>query len=206
MGHIELASPVAHVWFLKSIPSRMGVLLGVPMAELSKVVYFSGYIITKVNEDERQKVYKEIDTEYKSKLKTLTGDEAKDRLKTALSDAKSELDGLKRWRVLDELEYHKYSMKYGHVFEAEIGAEAVYNILINFLSPRLPSLKSLAQATSPDLRSALTYSSPSAARVYAQSGCSCEPSLLYHQPCDLWWHLMVAVMLLPILTIFTAVS
>src|SRR3989338_11579108 len=106
----------------------MGVLLGVPMAELSKVVYFSGYIITKVNEDERQKVYKEIDTEYKTKLKTLTGDEAKDRLKTALSDAKTELDGLKRWRVLEELEYHKYSMKYGHVFEAEIGAEAVYNI------------------------------------------------------------------------------
>ena len=128
MGHIELASPVAHVWFLKGIPSRMGVLLGVPVAELEKVVYFSGYIVTKVNEDEKQKVYKELDNEYKTKFKTLQSDEARERLKQALSDAKDELEMLRRWKVLDEVSYHKYSMKYGHVFEAEIGAEAVSNI------------------------------------------------------------------------------
>ncbi|HEY4493610.1 MAG TPA: DNA-directed RNA polymerase subunit beta' [Candidatus Paceibacterota bacterium] len=128
MGHIELASPVAHVWFLKGIPSRMGVLLGVPVADLEKVVYFSGYIVTKVNEAEKDKVYKELDTEYKAKYKTLRSDEARERLKQSLSDAKGELDMLKRWKVLDEVSYHKYSMKYGHVFEAEIGAEAVYNI------------------------------------------------------------------------------
>src|SRR3989344_4239605 len=128
MGHIELASPVAHIWFLKSIPSRMGVLLGLPMVELSKVVYFSGYIVTKVNENEKLNVHKEIDTEYKSKIKTLQGEEAKERLKKALLEAKSELEGLKKWRILDETEYNKFSLKYSRVFEAEIGAEAVYNI------------------------------------------------------------------------------
>ena len=129
MGHIELASPVAHVWFLKSIPSRMGVLLGLPMSELEKVVYFSGYIITNVNEEERQKVYKELDVEYKTKQKSLTTDEAKEKLKSSLSAARAELDSLKVRGVLEELEYHKFSAKYGHVFDAEIGAEAVYNIL-----------------------------------------------------------------------------
>src|SRR3989338_4147959 len=128
MGHIELASPVAHIWFLKGIPSRMGVLLGVPVSELEKVVYFSGYIVTSVNEAEKAKVYKELDNEYKTKFKTLQSDEARERLKQALSDAKDELEMLRRWKVLDEVSYHKYSMKYGHVFEAEIGAEAVYNI------------------------------------------------------------------------------
>ncbi len=128
MGHIELASPVAHIWFLKGIPSRMGVLLGVPVSELEKVVYFSGYIITNVNETEKAKVYKELDTEYKTKYKTLQSDEARERLKQSLSDAKAELDSIKKWKILDEVAYHKYSMKYGHVFEAEIGAEAVYNI------------------------------------------------------------------------------
>lgn len=128
MGHIELATPVAHVWFLKGIPSRMGVLLGVPVADLEKVVYFSGYIVTKVNESEKDKVYKELDTEYKTKYKSLQSDEARERLKQSLSDAKGELDMLRKWKVLDEVSYNKYSMKYGHVFEAEIGAEAVYNI------------------------------------------------------------------------------
>src|SRR5688572_25812084 len=46
MGHIELATPVAHVWFLKSIPSRMALVLGISAQELEKVVYFAGYIIT----------------------------------------------------------------------------------------------------------------------------------------------------------------
>src|SRR5574343_328656 len=46
MGHIELASPVAHIWFLRGIPSRMSILLNVPLSELEKVVYFAGYIIT----------------------------------------------------------------------------------------------------------------------------------------------------------------
>ena len=128
MGHIELASPVAHVWFLKGIPSRMGVLLSTPVSDLEKVVYFSGYIITKVNDVEKQKVYKELDTEYKTKYKSLQSDEARERLKQSLSDAKAELDSIKKWKILEEVNYHKYSMKYGHVFEAEIGAEAVYNI------------------------------------------------------------------------------
>src|SRR5574343_1228047 len=61
MGHIELASPVAHIWFLRGVPSRMSILLGIPMAELEKVIYFAGYIITSVNEGERENLMKELD-------------------------------------------------------------------------------------------------------------------------------------------------
>ena len=49
MGHIELASPVSHIWFLRSVPSRIGLILGMTTADLEKVVYFAGYIVTKVN-------------------------------------------------------------------------------------------------------------------------------------------------------------
>ena len=45
MGHIELASPVAHIWFLKSLPSKMGVLLDMPLKKLEKVLYFDNYIV-----------------------------------------------------------------------------------------------------------------------------------------------------------------
>merc|ERR1712070_1025614 len=46
MGHIELASPVAHIWFLRSLPSRICTILNVPLKEVEKVLYYDSYIIT----------------------------------------------------------------------------------------------------------------------------------------------------------------
>ncbi len=45
MGHIELASPVAHIWFLKSLPSRMGLMLGMTLREIERVLYFESYVV-----------------------------------------------------------------------------------------------------------------------------------------------------------------
>src|SRR5690349_1014127 len=45
MGHIELASPVAHIWFLKSLPSRIGLLLDMTLKDLEKVLYFESYVV-----------------------------------------------------------------------------------------------------------------------------------------------------------------
>src|SRR5512137_2674061 len=46
MGHIDLATPVAHIWFLKSLPSRIGTLLDMTLKELEKVLYFESYAVT----------------------------------------------------------------------------------------------------------------------------------------------------------------
>ena len=46
MGHIELAAPVAHIWFLKSLPSRISGLLDISLKELEKILYFESYIVT----------------------------------------------------------------------------------------------------------------------------------------------------------------
>ena len=45
MGHIELASPVAHIWFMKSLPSRIGMLLDMTLKDLERILYFEGYIV-----------------------------------------------------------------------------------------------------------------------------------------------------------------
>src|SRR6201999_573261 len=45
MGHIELASPVAHIWFLKSLPSRIGILLDMTLKDLEKILYFESYVV-----------------------------------------------------------------------------------------------------------------------------------------------------------------
>src|SRR5881397_556784 len=46
MGHIELASPVAHIWFLKSLPSRMGMVLDMTLRDIERVLYFEAYVVT----------------------------------------------------------------------------------------------------------------------------------------------------------------
>ncbi len=127
MGHIELSTPVAHIWFLRSIPSRVAMILGASAAEIEKVVYFAGYIVTNIHASEKDRVLREIDTEYKTKVKSATEQEKK-KLKDLFSAVKQDLESLRPGLVLDEAMYHRYSVKFGTVFEAGIGADAIYNI------------------------------------------------------------------------------
>ena len=128
MGHITLASPVAHIWFLRGMPSRISTILGMNSASVEKVVYFAGYLITKTDEAEKQKALKSLESEYKTKIKTVQDEKTKEKLKSLYLQTKSEIDGIRQGQVLDEVAYHKYSMRYGSLFEAEIGAEAIYEL------------------------------------------------------------------------------
>ncbi len=128
MGHIELSSPVAHIWFLRSVPSRIALTLGISALDAEKVIYFAGYIVTKIQQDEKKRVIEDLDAEFKSKSKALTNEKAITELKTLLSNAKADIERIRPGVVLDEIEYHRFSVKYGTFFEAGIGAEAIYNI------------------------------------------------------------------------------
>ncbi|KND49055.1 MAG: DNA-directed RNA polymerase, beta' subunit [Parcubacteria bacterium C7867-005] len=129
MGHIELASPVAHIWFLKNVPSRISLVMGIPVADLEKVIYFAGYIVTSVSEAEKSRVLKDLDSEFKAKIKSLQDEKSKEALKELALGAKKDIESIELGRVLDEVEYHRFSMKYSTIFEASIGAEAIYSIL-----------------------------------------------------------------------------
>jgi DNA-directed RNA polymerase subunit beta' len=63
MGHIDLAAPVAHIWFLRSLPSRIGTLLDMTLKELEKILYFENYVVTDPGETPLQ--HKELLTERK---------------------------------------------------------------------------------------------------------------------------------------------
>jgi DNA-directed RNA polymerase beta' subunit len=71
MGHIKLYTPVSHIWFLRGVPSRMGLVLNKSSQQLEKVVYFSSYIVTKVDEKARDTIMEAIEDEYKAKLSLL---------------------------------------------------------------------------------------------------------------------------------------
>jgi len=134
MGHIQLAVPVSHIWFLRGVPSKIGLSLGLSPQALERVVYFSAYIITEVDEEARLTAVKDLESEYKSKQKELTdaGDEETlEELKKQFKAAKDDLKTMKKYQVLSEIEYFNLSTKFGQVFSAGIGAEAVRTLLEN---------------------------------------------------------------------------
>ena len=86
-GHIELAAPVVHIWYLKSVPSRIGLLLDVSAKKLDQVVYFASYIITDVYEDKRDEALSDLDNAYKTH-KT----ELQRKIQSSLPEAKLRLE------------------------------------------------------------------------------------------------------------------
>jgi len=130
MGHIQLAVPVSHIWFLRGVPSKIGLALGLSPQALENVVYFSSYIITHVDHEAKEQVAKDLESEFKSKQKELVDNaETLEELKKQYRATKEELKNLTKYRVISEIEYFNYSTKFGHIFTAGIGAESIRTLL-----------------------------------------------------------------------------
>src|SRR6478672_13066422 len=66
MGHISLASPVAHIWFLRGTPSAIGLVLGMTVKNLERVAYFASYVVKSVDAAARDKIRDDRQAEYKT--------------------------------------------------------------------------------------------------------------------------------------------
>ena len=115
MGHIKLAAPVSHIWFMRGVPSRIGLVLDLSIPELERVIYFAGYIIVKVDAKAKEEALKELEKEFKSKSKKAS---VKDKalLKEAWDLVRRELESIRLRRVLSEVEFHRLSLRWGEVF------------------------------------------------------------------------------------------
>ena len=129
MGHIRLATPVAHIWFLRGVPSKVALILDVSLLEVERVIYFASYIVSKVNEELKAEAMKKIENEFRSKIKNAKDEEEALRLKEYKDLEKNNLRNIRKYQILSELDFRDLSLKYGEVFEAGIGAEAVKNLL-----------------------------------------------------------------------------
>ena len=63
MGHIQLASPVSHIWYFKGTPSRLGILLDISPRNLERIIYFALYIVAHVDEDARKRALQQLEDE-----------------------------------------------------------------------------------------------------------------------------------------------
>jgi len=94
MGHIQLASPVSHIWYFKGTPSRLGILLDISPRNLERILYFALYIVTHVDEDARKRALTALDDEAEGrggKGGKALGD-LEDELKSRFHRQKDELD------------------------------------------------------------------------------------------------------------------
>jgi DNA-directed RNA polymerase subunit beta' len=69
MGHIDLASPCSHIWFLRGVPSKIGLMLDLSPQALEKVIYFADFIITNVDDDLKLETLEQIKQDFKAKKK-----------------------------------------------------------------------------------------------------------------------------------------
>ena len=131
MGHIELACPVCHIWFFKNVPSKLGLVLNVSSQKLERVVYYASFIVTNVNEENKKRALGELSKELVSRKKDESSKEDLKALEDAAEKTKDSLESLSIGHILSELDYFNLSRKFGDVFEAGHGAEALKKILKN---------------------------------------------------------------------------
>ncbi len=133
MGHIKLAVPTAHIWFLRGVPSRLGLILDLGVQELEKVIYFAAYIINSVDEEARMSTLEQIEHEFKAKKKVI-----EEKFETLIGKSKSSIG-------------QKSSQKDPDIFQAEIDAEVTR--LKDAWSKELQALESIRDQARAELKS-----------------------------------------------------
>jgi len=152
MGHIALAAPVAHIWFMRGTPSAISLLLNLTVKNIEKVVYFASYLIVDAKDDEiaqkmndldaqtdaaRQAIrlrYEEAAKDKNADTKVLAEQEAKelDDLDSDYHTKKDILSGLKKGAVISEIDYRNLEIEhedYADLIEVEMGATAIKKML-----------------------------------------------------------------------------
>lgn len=148
MGHIDLAAPVSHIWYVRGVPSVLGLILDLSITDLERVIYFAGFLILEVDETIKKASLEQLEREYKDikaqLLKAHQTPQAPEivHLDAQYKAARSEIDALQEKKVISEAKYHEISLKYGQIVRVGIGAEAIADLLKRFnLQEEITQLK-----------------------------------------------------------------
>jgi len=151
MGHISLAVPATHIWFLRGTPSSIGLALNMSIRDLERVVYFASYVVTSVNDEKKTELLEAIDAQLDlEKAKLLKEYEAKageedvdvkavaeaqstavSALEAETATKKADIEALNMYSLLSEGKYRDLEYAYPDLFTAGIGAEAIRELLVN---------------------------------------------------------------------------
>lgn len=149
MGHIRLAAPVAHIWFMRGTPSAMSLLLGITVRNLERIAYFATYVILSVDTEKRDQMLADLEAEtdagrvaIKMRYEKEAGVDGSDVKKLAeeqsheleeLDDSytvkKAQLESLQKGALLSETDYRNLSEDYEELVEVGMGGPALKTLL-----------------------------------------------------------------------------
>lgn len=149
MGHIALASPVAHIWFLRGTPSAVGLLLGMTVKNLERVAYFASYIVKSVDSEKRDRLLTDKEAEFaaaQSAIKARYEEEGKkeDANIKALAEAqtkeleevqqafevfKAQVETLEKYHLLSENDYRALPDELADLISVGMGGSALKDLL-----------------------------------------------------------------------------
>ncbi|MBQ9016756.1 DNA-directed RNA polymerase subunit beta', partial [Candidatus Saccharibacteria bacterium] len=157
MGHISLAAPVAHIWFMRGTPSPLSLLLDLTVKNIEKVVYFAYYLIIDAHDADIQGVLNDLEAQTEAarqaikvryeaaakdenaNTKALADEEAKEleELNADYDRRKGILNGLKKGSVISEVDYRNLPDDYDELIEVQMGATALKTMLDEIDVPAL---------------------------------------------------------------------
>ncbi|HEU5004653.1 MAG TPA: DNA-directed RNA polymerase subunit beta' [Candidatus Saccharimonadales bacterium] len=149
MGHIQLATPVAHIWFLRGTPSAIGLLLGMTVKNLERVAYFASYIIKSVDTEKRDQIRADREAEFSAAEQAINARyekeaEAEGADVRALAEARTkeledlakdsetfrtQVDSLEKLRLLSEGDYRNLPDELQALIEVGMGGAALKELL-----------------------------------------------------------------------------
>ena len=133
MGHIDLAVPVSHIWYVHGVPSILGLVLDLSTAELERVIYFAGFMVLEVDEGIRKNILEQLEKEYaEAKTKASQDNLAQQKIEAAYRVTRQEIISLVPKMILTETKYQDLSLRYGQIVKVGIGAEAIFEFLKHF--------------------------------------------------------------------------
>jgi DNA-directed RNA polymerase subunit beta' len=150
MGHISLATPVAHIWFLRGTPSAIGLLLGMTVKNLERVAYFASYIIKSVDSAKRDQMLADKEAEFAAakeaikaryeaeaakeaaNVKALAEMQTKEmeEVSKEFETLKNQLDSLEKLRLISETDYRSLPDDLQDLIEVGMGGAALREMLV----------------------------------------------------------------------------
>ena len=149
MGHISLAAPIAHIWFMRGAPSAMSLLLGMTVKNIERVVYFASYVILNVDEEKRDQMIADLEAEDKAArmaikiryekaaeeagadIKALAEAQTKEieELNANYVSKKNQLDSFVKGSLMSETDFRNLPEEYEDIIEVGMGGEAIKALL-----------------------------------------------------------------------------
>ena len=157
MGHIQLAAPVAHIWFMRGTPSAMSLLLGITVRNLERIAYFATYVILSADEEKRDQMLADLEAETEAgraaiKMRYEKEAEAEGADVKALAEAqsreveelnenhnlkKTQLESLAKGALINETDYRNLPEEYEELIEVGMGGVALKALLDEIDLPKL---------------------------------------------------------------------